>query len=69
MFALSPGYNQLGESLCAKSRRDVCGANERDNILSPGKGLVLCFCLQGCQEYSKGKWESHMIIVFLFIHT
>lgn len=69
VFALLQVHNQQGEILCAKSKKDVCAANQRGNILSPGKGLMLCLCLQKCQEYSKDKWESRMIIMLLFIYT
>lgn len=51
-------HNHQGQSLHDKSKTDFCAANQRGNILSPGKGFVLCFHLQQCQEYSKDKWES-----------
>lgn len=62
-------HNHQGQSLHDKSKTDFCAANQRGNILSPGKGFVLCFHLQQCQEYSKDKWESCVIIMFLFIYT
>lgn len=58
-----------GDILRAKSKKAVCPANRRGNILSPGKGWVLCLRLQWCQEDSKDNWESCMIIMFLFIYT
>lgn len=51
------------------AKTDVCVVNQRGNILSPGKSLVLSLHLQQCQEYSKDKWESCLLIMFLFIYT
>lgn len=72
MFALSPRYNQLGESVCAKSKRDACGASERGNVLSPSKGLVLCSCLQGLlvsrvQQGQVGISHDHNVPIYTHV--
>lgn len=67
MSAHFSACNQQSGILQLKSK-DFCTANLRGNILSAGKSWCSAYIYQR-QEYSKDKWESHMILMFLFIYT